>query len=253
MKAKQLNTKKLFLTTLLSVASVMSFAYTAKITNNGATVVTLKSLGNTVCTIAANQTTNCNNLDAYTAYQASYKGTNAEQGLFTIQKNSHQVLQTTPVIANNSLANFIIDINADGKAGSVDNFQNSAAQFTSSGICHNDSGGVTCDLSTGDNLNTISIKLDEKQVPSGGGDTPSGEDSFAHNYGQWKANTEYQVNYNPTTGHQLYAQVQDEGKNYIACWTVTPDALEPKLPAGSNNNWNQPWKEWDMVNTNICN
>ena len=242
---------KLFLTTVLSAASAMSFAFNASFTNNGNTPVALKAAGSTICTIAANTTTNCT-LDAYTTYQATYKGTNSDQGLFTIQKNTTQVLQTTPVTPNTALANFVINIVADGQSGSVDNFQNSAAQFVSSGICKNDSGGVTCNLSSGANLQNLNVTLTENQEPaSGGGGT--GEDSFAHNFGQWTPNTAYAVNYNPTTGKQLYAQVQDDGQNYIACWSVTADALEPKLAAGTNGNWNQPWKLWDTKDTNICN
>jgi len=245
-------TKKLFLTTVLSAASVMSFAYNATFTNNGNTEVLLKTGGSTVCTIKAKATTPCNNLDTYTTYAASYKGTNADQGLFTIQKNSYQVLQTTPVTPNKALANFVLNINADGRSGTVDNFQNSAAQFITSGICGNDSGGVACNLSSGTGLQNLAVTLDEKQEPQSG-DTPAGEDSFAHNFGEWQPNTAYAVNYNPATGGQLYAQVQDGGNNYIACWSVTADALEPKLAAGTNGNWNQPWKLWDTKDTNICN
>lgn len=83
--------KKLLLSTILMGISAVSFAYTANIKNQSNVAISINAAGSAKCTIAANSSTSCN-LDAYTTYQATYPRQYSTQGLFTIQKNSYQVL-----------------------------------------------------------------------------------------------------------------------------------------------------------------
>lgn len=237
-------TKKLFLISFLAMLSTMSFAYTATISNQGVTTVNIVTNGQTVCTATGKQTTTCS-LDPYTAYSANYKGTYADQGLFTLQKYSSQVLQTTPVIADTARANFIINVNADGKTGSVDNFQNSAAQYVSSGICHNDSGGVTCNLASGDTLKSLQITLDERQEPRGG-DTPTPQPSggYTKDYGKWDQSKAYEPIWSPST---QYPEVEYNGKQWVACSAVKAGAVP------GESAWPHEWNAWVEYNgSKVC-
>lgn len=156
--------KKIILAAISELVFVNANAYTAQIENQSSLDISVKSAGNVVCSIPAKNTKSCT-LDAYTAYQVTYPGKWADQGLFTLQKYSYQVLQITPVQSNPALTEFLVDYQATGSnnyAGTIRSFQNSDGSFDYAGNCNPDSGGVTCQLSAGEDLNQLNIKLISK-------------------------------------------------------------------------------------------
>ena len=158
---------KKLLSLLLCCSSLSAFAYNLQVTNNSKLEITITAAGATVCTIPASSSSTTCTLNAYTAYQATYPGQWAPQGLFTIQKYDYQVLQTTPVIANQALAEFIIDVNADNKyTGSVDTFETSSKATSETGTCKADTGNsVTCQLSDSDDLANLTLTLNSSYNP----------------------------------------------------------------------------------------
>lgn len=153
--------KKLLIAVLIAGSSC-AFAYNATIVNNSSKIVTLKAAGNPVCTILASSQSPCE-LNPYTSYQAVYAGQWSDQGLFTIQKYSDLVLQLTPIAYNQALTGYKIDIQADGTSGYAYNFLNNSAKPVMGGSCFADMGGVTCKLANGDQLNNLTLTLNEER------------------------------------------------------------------------------------------
>ena len=162
---------KKLITTLGLIASANVFAYTANVDNQSNLDLVVKANGSTICTIAAKTKSDCPNLDAYTTYAVNYKlNATSEQGLITLQKNSSQVLQSTPVTSSAALAHYVISYQANYAGGVylgvLDNFINSQGGYNLSGACSADVGGVTCKLSNSDNLQQLNITAQSDFVPA---------------------------------------------------------------------------------------
>lgn len=249
--------KKRLLIALLAITGTSAFAYNMTVTNKSAVTVTIKSSSGPQCTINPNSTTSCS-LDVYTAYQATYEGKYAPQGLFTIQKNTDTVLQTTPKTANPAIADFIIDINtSSGYSGSVDTFLNSSGNISASGSCRPDSGGVTCMLANGDRLENMNVTLTSDYKP-GGGDTPVGPTPtktasgiYVSGGNNWDIGTAYAPAWNNSVNAMVYPEVNYNGKTYVACYGADKGRDPATVKAA------QPWGPWfefsNSQSNNPCN
>jgi len=132
------------------------FAYNATITNNIGTTVTIQSQQGSQ-TIGPGATKSFS-LDPYTTYNFTYQGQWAPQGIMTIQKYTNLVAQTTPRTPANGLLNIKINLNADNTLGYVDILTQNGLDVYG-GICNYDTGGVTCTLAQGINLNQLNVNL----------------------------------------------------------------------------------------------
>lgn len=137
----------------MSVTSV--FAYDASFTNNTDKTISITTGDTTVSTVSASKTVNLE-LDPYAAYTFNYQGQWAMQGLGTIQKYTNIVYQITPAAVVDTAIN--VSITADGETGITTNKTGTEP----SGICADDTGGITCTLSSGDNLDNLTITFDPK-------------------------------------------------------------------------------------------
>ncbi len=230
--------------------------YNLTVTNKSAVAVSIQAAGATQCSISPNATTSCQ-LGVYTTYQAIYPGQYAQQGIFTIQKNTNSVLQTTPRTANSAIADFVINVNANnGYSGSVDTFLNSSGGIVASGSCRPDSGGVTCTLANGDSLRNLNITLTSDYKP--GGDTPVGPTPtktnsgiYVSGMGNWSASTTYTPAWNNSVNAMVYPEVNYNGQTYVACY----GADVGKNPATVITQ--QPWGPWFVFSNsqtkNPCN
>ena len=240
---------KKLITTLGLIASANVFAYTANIDNQSNLDLVVKANGSTICTIKAKTKSGCNNLDAYTAYAVNYKlNVTSEQGLFTLQKYSYQVLQSTPVTSSSALAHYVISYQANYNGGSyvgvLDNFINSQGGYNLSGACSADNGGVTCKLSTGDNLQQLNITAQSDFVPAPAPtSTPVKTTSgmYIADYGNWVSGTLYNPFWSNDVNAQVYPEVTDNGQTYVACYGI--DASIKDLSPSQvyqKQNWG-PW------------
>lgn len=231
--------KKHLLIALLATIGSSAFAYSMTVKNQSTLTVSVKAAGNTVCTINPNSTSYCN-LSSDTTYEATYPTQWSTDRIFSIQKNSDMVLQTTPRTANAAFANFIIDVDAhNGNNGSVDTFLNSNGGISANGSCRPDNGGVTCMLARGTNLQNLDVTLTGSFKPTPTptpAPTPSGKS--VHDYGNWNNGQTYTVLWSPST---VYPVVSYEGKRWIAC----SEAAAGGRPGHSAypDTWN-PWVEY---------
>ena len=126
------------ITILGLIASANVFAYTTILDNQSNLDIVVKKNGSTVCTFAKNTKSSCDNMDAYTTYAVNYKlSSTSEQGLLTLQKNTQQILQVTPVTPSQAIADYLINYQAQYirgvYSGAVDNFINQNGGFTYTG------------------------------------------------------------------------------------------------------------------------
>lgn len=230
--------KKHLLIALLATLGSSAFAYNMTVKNQSSLTISIKASGNTVCTINPNSTSYCN-LNAYTTYEATYPTQWATDRIFSIQKNSNMVLQTTPRTPNAAFANFIVDIDAhNGNKGSVDTFLNSNGGINASGSCRPDSGGAACTLANGDSLQNLDLTLTGSFNPTPAptpAPTPTPSGKSVHDYGDWNGGQTYTVQWSPST---VYPVVSYEGKKWIAC----SDAAAGGRPGHST--WPDTWNPW---------
>lgn len=232
-------------------ASANTFAYTANIHNQSKLDLVVKSNGQTICNIAAESSVTCGNLDAYTVYAVNYKLSTSEQGLFTLQKASYQVLQTTPVSPTPVLANYMINYQAtsdvNSYTGSVNNFSGAT-----SGSCFSDTGGVTCRLSDGDNLQQLNITASSNFTPA---PTPApatdpiktASGIYVSANSEWESGTLYTPTWDNSVNAEVYPEVSYNSQSYIACSTIN-SSIENLTPAQVFAQ--QSWGPWLPFNNN---
>lgn len=225
----KLNTSKKLFAIIASLTAVNAFAYNATFNNQTPIDIKVVSQSNSQ-TIKANSSQTLN-LDVYTAYSVKYVGSNSDQGLLSIQKNSNTIMQNTPVAPTAGLQNLHVVFQSNSYSGDFYNlYQNGNPSF--SGSCANDMGGIACTLAQGDNLTSLNVT-----VSGGTGPQPVAE--YTYDAGTWNSSAIYQVKYSPT----LYPKVTySDGKQYVACWyadsTNTPGAGDP-------------WRVYD-ASKNVC-
>lgn len=254
---------KKLITTLCLIASANVFAYTANIDNQSNLDLVVKANGSTICTIAAKTKSDCNNLDAYTTYAVNYKlNATSEQGLITLQKNSSQVLQSTPVTSSPALAHYVISYQANYNGGSyvgvLDNFINSQGGYNLSGACSADVGGVTCKLSNSDNLQQLNITAQSDFVPAPApAPTPTPVKTtsgmYIADYGNWVSGTLYNPFWSNDVSAQVYPEVTDNGQTYVACYGIDA-SIKDQSPSQvyQKQNWG-PWLPFNNGQAqNVC-
>ncbi|AUR52533.1 hypothetical protein [Aquella oligotrophica] len=256
---------KKLITTLGMLVSANAFAYTATIANQSNLDLVVKTNGTTVCTVAAMNKVDCNNLDAYTNYEINYKlNATAEQRLASMKKDSYQVLQATASTSSSALANYKVQYTAyigstANYSGSFDNFLNSQNQVVAGGFCRADGGaGITCQLSSYDNLTKVDIVAvsDFKPAPAPAPTpTPVKTTSgmYIADYGNWVSGTLYTTFWSNDVNAQVYPEVTDNGQTYVACYGID-SSIKDQSP--SQVYQKQNWGPWIPFNNgqaqNVC-
>ncbi len=200
---------------------------------------------------------------ADTTYAVNYKlNSSSEQGLFTLQKYSQQVLPTNPVTPTAALANYLVTYQASytggNYSGAVDNFMNSQGGFVYTGNCKSDFGGVTCPLSTGDNLSNLHITAQSDFVPTPAptpGPTPVKTNSgmFVAEYGNWVSGTIYQPFWSNDVNAMVYPEVNDNGQTYAACWAIDPTNKSISPSQSYQKDSQGVWRKFDNNQAaNVC-
>lgn len=135
-----------------------ALAYEATLINNSGTDIEVKAASKVVQSIPKN-TRKTFTLDNYTAYQLVYQGQWAAQSIVTLKKDTNTVAQNTPETPACGRLNLRVNLKSNQTEGSFNVLKNNLGHMVFDGSCDDDTGGVTCYLAQGANLNTLALTV----------------------------------------------------------------------------------------------